>query len=108
QFYDTPGSILIGTEMSLLYLKEEIANIGVVSIDSMFAIPDFSIHERILNILLKAKALASKNFILQTRNSASPIIQYAHSGNIKEFIRAELKERKIYGYPPFTLMIKMI
>ncbi len=106
-FYNTPGSILIGTEMALLYLKEEIEHIGVVSIDSMFSIPDFSIHERILINLLRAKSLASKNFILQTRNSESPIINFAHTGNIKEFIRAELKERKIYNYPPYSIMIKL-
>lgn len=106
-FYNTPGSVLIGTEMALLYLKEEIEHIGIVSIDSMFSIPDFTIHERILTNLLRAKSLASKTFILQTRNSESPIISYAHSGNIKEFIRSELKERKTYNYPPYSLMIRM-
>lgn len=107
-FYSTPGSILIGTEMALLYLKEEVEHIGIISIDSMFSIPDFSIHERILTNLLRAKSLASKSFILQTRNSESPIIGYANSGNIKEFIRAELKERKIYNYPPYSTMIKLV
>ncbi len=106
-FYATPGAILIGTEMALLYTKEEIAHIGVVSIDSMFSIPDFSIHERILTNLLRAKSLASRTFILQTRNPDSPIIGFAHSGNIREFIRAELKERKQYSYPPYSFMIKI-
>ncbi len=106
-FYNTPGSILIGTEMALLYLKEEVEHIGIVSIDSMFSIPDFSIHERILTNLLRAKSLASKTFILQTRNVSSPIISYANTGNIKEFIRAELKERRIYNYPPYSIMIKL-
>jgi len=106
-FYNTPGSVLIGTEMALLYLKEEIEHIGIVSIDSMFSIPDFGIHERILTNLLRAKSLASKNFILQTRNSDSPIINFAHTGNIKEFIRAELKERSAYNYPPYSIMIKL-
>lgn len=107
EFYNTPGAILIGTEMALLYVKEEIEHIGVVSIDSMFSIPDFSIHERILINLLRAKSLASKTFILQTRNAESEIINYAQTGNIKEFIRAELKERKVYNYPPYSLMIKL-
>ena len=106
-FYNSPGSVLIGTEMALLYLKEEIEHIGIVSIDSMFSIPDFGIHERIMTNLLRAKSLASKTFILQTRNSESLIINYAHTGNIKEFIRAELKERKSYNYPPYSIMIKL-
>lgn len=106
-FYNTPGAILIGTEMALLYAREEIEHIGVVSIDSMFSLPDFGIHERILTNILRAKSLASKTFILQTRNSKSPIITYAHTGNIKEFVRAETKERKEYHYPPYSIMIKL-
>jgi primosomal protein N' (replication factor Y) len=106
-FYNTPGAILIGTEMALLYAREEIEHIGIVSIDSMFSIPDFSIHERILTNILRAKALASKTFILQTRNSKSHIIDYAHTGNIKEFIRSEIRERKEYNYPPYSIMIKL-
>ncbi len=106
-FYNTPGAILIGTEMALLYAREEIEHIAIVSLDSMFSIPDFGIHERILSNILRAKALASKTFILQTRHSKSPIIEYAHTGNIKEFIRAEIKERKEYNYPPYSIMIKI-
>jgi primosomal protein N' (replication factor Y) len=106
-FYNTPGSILIGTEMALLYAREEIEHIAIVSLDSMFSIPDFGIHERILSNILRAKALASKTFILQTRYSKSPIIEYAHTGNIKEFVRAEIKERKEYNYPPYSIMIKL-
>lgn len=106
-FYNTPGAILIGTEMALLYAREEIEHIGVVSIDSMFSIPDFGIHERILSNILRAKSLASKTFILQTRYSKSPIIGYAYNGNIKEFVRAEIKERKEYTYPPYAIMIKL-
>lgn len=106
-FYNTPGAILIGTEMALLYAREEIEHIGIVSIDSMFSIPDFGIHERILSNILRAKSLASKTFILQTRNSESPIINYAYTGNIKEFVRTEIKERKEYNYPPYSLMIKL-
>ncbi len=106
-FYNTPGAILIGTEMALLYARDEIEHIGIVSIDSMFSIPDFGIHERILTNILRAKSLASKTFILQTRYSKSPIITYAHTGNIKEFVRSEIKERKQYNYPPYSIMIKL-
>lgn len=107
EYYSTPGAILIGTEMALLYTKDEIEHIGVVSIDSMFSIPDFSIHERILTNLLRAKSLASRTFILQTRYPESPVIGFAGSGNIREFMRAELRERKTYNYPPYSTMIKM-
>lgn len=107
-FYKNPGSILIGTEMALLYLHEQIENVGIVSIDSMFANPDFNINERILNTMLKIKSKATQNFIIQTRKADERIFNHIINGNIAEFIRIETKERETYDYPPFSLLIKII
>ncbi|MFA6445673.1 MAG: hypothetical protein WCW14_00270, partial [Candidatus Paceibacterota bacterium] len=73
KFYASPGSVLIGTEMSLLYLTEKIENTAVISIDSFFALPDFRINERILGILLKIRSITSKIGIIQTRDSKEKI-----------------------------------
>jgi len=35
-FYSSPGSVLIGTEMALAYLEKKVANVTVLSIDSLF------------------------------------------------------------------------
>lgn len=107
-FNSNPGSVLIGTEMALLYLRDEVENVGIVSIDSMFSNPDFNIKEKILNTISNAKQKATKKFLIQTRKIDEEIFRYIISGNLAEFIRLELEDRKKYDYPPFSILIKII
>ncbi len=107
KFYSSPGSILLGTEMALLYLKDTVANTAVVSIDSFFSIPDFRVNEKVMNILLKIRAITSRNFLVQTRDINQKILKYAVGGNLADFYRDEIKERETLFYPPFSTPIKI-
>ncbi len=107
KFYNTPGSVLLGTEMALLYLNKSIENTAVASIDSLFSLPDFRVGEKILSILLKIRSIAKENFVLQTRNPEEKIFDYAIKGNLADFYRDEIEERKAFGYPPFSVFIKI-
>ncbi len=107
KFYSSPGSVLLGTEMALLYLKDMIANTAVISIDSFFSIPDFRINEKVMNILLKIRASTTRNFLLQTRDSEQKILKYAATGNLADFYYDEIKEREKLFYPPFSILIKI-
>jgi len=107
KFYTSPGSILLGTEMALLYLKDSVANSAVVSIDSFFSIPDFRVNEKVMNILLKIRACTSRNFLVQTRDIDQKILKYATAGNLADFYRDEIKEREAMFYPPFSVPIKI-
>ncbi|MFH1455086.1 MAG: primosomal protein N', partial [bacterium] len=107
KFYNSPLGILIGTEMALLYLTEKVENTAVVSIDSFFSIPDFRINERILNILLKIRSVTDKNFIIQTRDIAQKVFDYAVKGNLVDFYRDEIEDREKLNFPPFTVLIKI-
>ncbi|KKR31367.1 MAG: Primosomal protein N' [Parcubacteria group bacterium GW2011_GWF2_39_8b] len=110
-FYNTPGAILVGTEMALTYLNQKIENTTVVSIDSYFSIPDFRINEKVFHILLAIQELSEKNFLIQTRQerTSAPwkIFDYALRGNLIDFYRDEIEDRKKIGYPPFTTYIKI-
>lgn len=107
KFYESPGSILLGTEMALVYLNEKIANSAVVSIDSFFSLPDFRINEKVLNILLKIRSFTAKNFLIQTRDASQKVIEYAVKGNLAEFYREEINNRQSLEYPPFSTLIKI-
>jgi primosomal protein N' (replication factor Y) len=107
KFYNSPQGILIGTEMALLYLTEKVENSAVVSMDSFFSIPDFRINERILNILLKIRAITDKKLIVQTRDAGQKVFEYAIKGNLVEFYRDEIEDRKMLNYPPFSNLIKI-
>ncbi|MEK7150132.1 MAG: primosomal protein N' [Patescibacteria group bacterium] len=106
-FYESPGSLLLGTEMALLYLSEKIDSTAIVSIDSFFSLPDFRVNEKVLNILLKTRSLASRNFLIQTRDASQKVIECATKGNLAEFYRDEIKNRKEMEYPPFSMLIKI-
>jgi primosomal protein N' (replication factor Y) len=107
EFKSKPGSILIGTEMILQYLHEKIENSAIISLDSLFALPDFRIQEKILYMLIRIRSLTTKNFIVQTRKSDEKVFKYGLSGNMSDFYREEISEREKFNYPPFSNLIKI-
>lgn len=107
KFYASPGSTLIGTEMALSYLHEKIENSAIISIDSLFSIPDFRISEKIFYLLLKMRYIARNTFLVQTRNAEEKVLEYAMRGNIIDFYRTEIESRKQFDYPPFSTLIKL-
>jgi len=107
RFLGTPGSVLLGTEMTLYYLKERVENVAVVALDSLFALPDYRVNEKVFNLLIRLRALAGKCFIIQTRNVKVDLFEKALKGNLLDFYRAEIAERKQYDYPPFQIFIKV-
>jgi primosomal protein N' (replication factor Y) (superfamily II helicase) len=106
-FYNTPGAIMVGTEMALPYLNQPVENTAVVSLDSLFSIPDFRIHEKVFHILLTLRAKSDKQMLVQTRQEDTRIFDYALRGNLMDFYRDEIEERKMADYPPFTTYIKL-
>ena len=106
-FYAHPGSILIGTEMALAYLHKKIAATAVLSIDSLFMLPDFRINEKIFSLLMKLRSRAIKTFIIQTRAADNPLFGHVLRGNMLEFYREEIQAREMFHYPPFTTLIKL-
>lgn len=106
KFENTPSSILLGTEMALLYLSV-VENAAVVSMDSLFSVPDFRINEKILYILLTMRDTVTKQFLIQTRNPEHLILDYAVKGNLIDFYRDEITIRKHLGYPPFSIIVKI-
>jgi primosomal protein N' (replication factor Y) len=106
KFMSEPAAILIGTEMMISYL-EPVEHTAVVSIDALFSLPDFRIHERLLYTLLQLRNAAQKSFILQTRAVEERIFNHALRSNILDFYRDEIEERQKFNYPPFSVLIKI-
>ena len=107
KFKAKPGSILLGTEMALLYLPEKIEHVALVSIDSLFALPDFRIQEKIMYTLIRLRAAADRSFLVQTRRPLEKIFEYGMKGNLSDFYRTTLDERMQFSYPPYSLLIKL-
>lgn len=107
RFFETPGSVLLGTEMALPYLTKDIDHIGILSVNSLLTIPDFRIAERVFRLLLWLRSKARRSITLQTRDTSVAFFKQALSGNIAEFFREELEVRKKFSYPPNTVLIKI-
>ncbi len=106
-FKNHPGSILLGTEMMLSYLTGKIDNAVVISLDSLLSIPDFRINEKIVHTLLKIRSMTERQMLVQTRKADEKIFDYALKGNLSDFHRSEIDERKKWNYPPYTTLIKI-
>lgn len=107
KFKSHPGSILIGTEMMLQYLHDKVDNSAIISLDSLFALPDFRIQEKILYMLIRIRALTTKNYLVQTRKPEEKVFEYGLKGNMSDFYRNTIDDRKKFNYPPFTKLIKI-
>jgi len=107
EFYSESGKILVGTEMAMYYMNEKIDNIFILSADTLFSIPDFKMNERIFNYLTNAKMLAKKNFVIQTRMKENPIFEKIIRGDLLQFYRQEILDRRNFDYPPFKRIIKI-
>ncbi len=107
EFYKTPGAVLIGTELALFYLTEKIATTAIISFDSLFSIPSFRINEKILHLVTMLRAITERELIIQTKNTHERILETLTTGNVLSFYREEIADRKMFGYPPFTVLFKI-
>jgi primosomal protein N' len=107
KFYETPGSILVGTETALPYLTNSIDFAAIISFDSFFSIPDFRTNEKIMGIILKIRSLGKKGSCIQTRTTDEKVLDYGVRGNLLDFYKEEIKLREAFGYPPFKTLIKI-
>lgn len=107
KFRTKPGSILLGTDMALSYIHDKIDNVAVASLDSLFALPDFRIQEKIMYTLTKLRALATQNILVQTRRAEETLFGFGLKGNLSDFVRMITDERKEFLFPPFSVLIKI-
>jgi primosomal protein N' (replication factor Y) len=106
KFYKS-GQILIGTELALFYLDEPVKNSAVISLDSLFSIPNFRINEKIMRLLIDIQSLTLKKMLIQTKNPDEQILKQFQGGQLVGFYRQELEDRKTLNYPPFSRLIKI-
>ena len=107
EFENEKGSILVGTEMALFYLKDKLPLTVISAFDSLWSIPNFRMSEKIIQIIISILAKTEKELIIETKNENDEIINAVKIDNLISFVRNELRDRKILGYPPFKRFIKI-
>ena len=107
EFLETPGSVLLGTEIMLSLIDGPIERTAIASIDSLFAIPDYRINERIFSLLTRLRLLTKETPLIQTRNPDEPILKHAVEADVSGYYKKEIEQRKLFMYPPFARFIKI-
>ncbi|MFT5360023.1 MAG: primosomal protein N' [Candidatus Paceibacteria bacterium] len=108
EYESTPGAIMVATELALHHQMKEVPLVGIVSFDSLFAIPSFRIHERILHLLIHLEDMSLNSFVVQTKNIEAPILKTFKDNTFIQYYNNEITERQNFSYPPFTTLIKII
>jgi len=107
EFYATEGAVLVGTEMALPYIKEEVFCSVMSSLDSLLSIADFHIEEKIFGIIARLCEMTSSSLLIESTSVENPMLGYAKSGSISEYVKYELDLREKLLYPPFSTLVKV-
>lgn len=106
------SDVLIGTQMIAKGLHfPQVTLVGVLNSDSSLNIPDFRSSERTFQLLTQVAGRAGRGYlpgevIIQTRMPENDTIALASRQDYPEFYKDEISVREMFGYPPFSHIIK--
>jgi primosomal protein N' (replication factor Y) len=106
--------ILLGTQMIAKGLHfPAVTLVGVVSADTSLALPDFRAAERTFALIAQVAGRAGRGdlpgeVLVQTLHPQEPSILLATQHAYAEFARAELEERRTFGYPPYRRLLRVL
>ena len=113
QFESRQIDILVGTQMISKGLDfEDLTVVGILNADSMLNFPDFRAWEKSFQLLEQVSGRAGRRqeeglVIIQTSDPSNKIIQLVLQHDYLNMYRSQAEERKIFGYPPFTRLIRI-
>jgi primosomal protein N' (replication factor Y) len=105
--------ILVGTQMISKGLDFDNVNlVGILDADHLLNFPDFRAFERSFQLMSQVSGRAGRKnkqgkVILQTTDPKNYIIQDVINSDFIHMYKTQLEERKTYGYPPFTRLIRL-
>ena len=113
QFKAGKADVLIGTQMIAKGLHfPSVTLVGVLNADGSLQIPDFRASENVFQLLTQVAGRSGRGslageVIIQTHMPNHPIIALAKEQNYGDFYTMEIETRKMFGYPPFTHIVKL-
>lgn len=107
EFEESPGSILVGTEMAFFFMKQKVEFSIIASFDSLWSIPNYKMSEKVIQIVTSIISRTENKLIIQTKNERDPSLIAIKNESLLTFVREELEDRKKLGYPPYKRFIKI-
>ncbi len=114
EFKAGKADVLIGTQMIVKGLHfPSVSLVGVLNSDGALNIPDFRASESIFQLITQVAGRAGREeiegeVIIQTYMPSSPTILKASKQDYLGFYLSEIENRKLFDYPPFCNLIKLV
>jgi primosomal protein N' (replication factor Y) (superfamily II helicase) len=114
QFRAHKADVLIGTQMIAKgFHFPSVTLVGVLNADAPLSIPDFRSAESVFQLLIQVAGRSGRLYlpgevILQTFLPDHPVLKLAAAQDYETFYKAELEERRLFGFPPFTHLVKCL
>jgi primosomal protein N' len=106
-FYQSKGSILLGTHMAIPYLTKTVDLSVVVNMDALLSTPTWRLEEENLALLLRLREETNGAVLVQTRSKENTVLSFAKHGTVEHFYNEEIALRKSFNYPPFSTFIHL-
>ena len=106
--------ILVGTQIVTKGFDfEGVATVGILNADNLLSAPDFRATERAFQLMMQVAGRAGRHndrgrVIIQTAQPKHPVIQFVASGDYHAMARVELAERRSFGYPPYSHLVRLL
>ena len=114
QFETRKVDILVGTQMVTKGLDfDHVSVVGVLNADNLLNYPDFRSYERSFQLMMQVSGRAGRKnkqgkVIIQTTQPNHPVIQDLIANNFDQLFKRQLAERKMFRYPPYFRLIKVV
>lgn len=106
-FREADSGILLTTQLGINRLRVKVDTSAVITADSLLALPDISISEKLFSLLLDIREHTKESMLIQTRAKHTAIYEQALAGDVTSFYRDQIALREQFGYPPFSYLIKL-
>jgi len=106
-------NVLVGTQLLSKGLDlPKLSVLGIVLAETSLSFPDYTAEERTFQLLAQALGRINRGHIqgeaiIQTYNAESNLIRAAITKDYKTFYEQQIRERKLYKFPPFCFTLKL-
>ena len=105
--------ILVGTQMVTKGLDfDRVSVVGILNADALISYPDFRAFERAFQLLSQVSGRAGRKevpgkVVVQTYQPNHAALRYVESNDFSAMYVSQIAERREYGYPPVTRLVKV-
>ena len=114
RFEEHETDILVGTQiLTKGFDFEGVTTVGILNADNLLSAPDFRAAERAYQLMMQVAGRAGRHndsgrVVIQTSQPQHPVIKHVAMGDYHSMARDELAERKAFGYPPYSHLIRFM